>query len=148
MVIGPERLAPLAREVLALDCEPWYAELIIDHIGDHGDAADMFGVCCAAAEAGRTALLTLFPEAATNGCMWSLADISHRADPPQLFAARFLTAYANGDAPMAVALFQAAHEADAQARTESVCALLAHVRSLSRRAEAGPSTPHYGDKRP
>ncbi|MDN3056908.1 hypothetical protein PH213_20605 [Streptomyces sp. SRF1] len=147
-MIGPEQLAPLVQEVLALDCPPAYAAYVIDHIGDHGDHGDMFGVCYAAAEAGRAALLTLFPEGAADNCTWSLADVAHRlTDPYQLFAARFLTAHCNGDAPTTVALFRAAEDAGARDRTESVCVLLAYVRSLCRRAEAGPAAPHYGDTR-
>jgi len=151
-VIGPEHLAPLVEDVLrhTLDGEPARAAAVLDRIGEHGDGADMYGVCCAAAEVGRAALLTLFPDAGTaDGDMWSLEGAADQLDDPhRLFAARFLTAYANGDAPTGLALFLAAHQAGPQSRTESVCALLAHVHGLCRRAEAGPTIPHHGGTRP
>ncbi|MFJ7090433.1 hypothetical protein ACIQWL_09210 [Streptomyces mirabilis] len=146
-MIGPKDLDPLAQEILrhTLDGDLAVAASFLDVVTEHGDGADLFGVCCAAAETARGALLTLFPDAgAAEGDRWQLppglAD-QLAADPHRLFAARFTTAYLNDDRVMALALFQATEAAGYRDRTESICALLAHVRGLTLRAEQGPATP-------
>lgn len=132
-MIGPAALAPLVDSALGylLNGENARAAVIVEEITEHGDGADVYGLCCAAAdvagavfsaEDGR-ALLATVP-----------AD-----DPHRLFAGRFLTAYAAGDTPMTAALFRAAELAGEPERTESVCALLALTATLSRHAGAGPS---------
>ncbi|WP_280866497.1 hypothetical protein [Streptomyces sp. SAI-127] len=131
-----------------LDGRPAMAASLLDVVTEHGDTADLFGVCCAAAETARGALLALFPDAGTApGDGWQLppglAD-QLAGDPHRLFAARFTTAYLNDDPVMAFALFQATEAAGYQDRTESICTLLAHVRGLALRAEQGPATPDPG----
>jgi hypothetical protein len=149
-VIGPEALQPLVQEILrhTLDGRPAVAASLLDVVVEHGDSADLFGVCCAAADCGRVALQALFPDVgAGTGGEWqlppALAD-QLAGDPHRLFAARFVTAYLNGDHATALALFHAAEAAGHQDRTESICTLLAHVRWLTLRAEQGPATPDAG----
>ncbi|MER7835285.1 hypothetical protein ABTY98_05080 [Streptomyces sp. NPDC096040] len=149
-MIGAEALNPLVQEILrhTLDGRPAMAASLLDVVTEHGDSADLLGVCCAAADTGRVALQELFPDAGTGpGEEWRLpAAMADRlaGDPHRLFAVRFLTAYLNGDHGTALALFQAAETAGPQDRTESICALLAHVRCLTLRAEQGPATPDPG----
>jgi len=149
-VIGSEALDSLVREILrhTLDGRPALAASLLDVVSEHGDGADLFGVCCAAAECGRVALQALFPFACDGAAdEWRLLPemVEQMAgDPHRLFAARFMTAYLNEDQPMALALFQASEAAGYQDRTESICALLAHVRGLTLRAEQGPAIPDPG----
>jgi hypothetical protein len=149
-VIGPQALEPLVQEILrhTLDGHPAKAAVVLDIVSQRGDSADLFGVCCAAAEVARTALCALFPDAGTvAGDCWQLPEglaDQLAGDPHRLFAARFTTAYLNGDQVMALALFQASEAAGYQDRTESICTLLAHVRGLTLRAEQGPATPDPG----
>jgi hypothetical protein len=148
--MGPEALEPLTQEILrhTLDGRPAVAASLLDVVTEHGDSADLFGVCCAAADTARGALHVLFPDAGTvPGDGWQLPPgLADRLadDPHRLFAARFTTAYLNDDRAMALALFQATEAAGYQDRTESICALLAHVRGLTLRAEQGPATSDPG----
>ncbi|UQA95720.1 hypothetical protein [Streptomyces halobius] len=141
-VIGPAALAPLIEDVLRhlLDGDLGRAAVVLDDITCRGDAADVFGLCCAVADTGRAVLPVLYPHGYGPGLVVDVpADDAHR-----LFAARFLTAYDHGDVPMASALYAVAHTAGDRARTESVCALLALVSSFYRRAalssQEGPRT--------
>ncbi|MFJ4469507.1 hypothetical protein ACIP2X_18715 [Streptomyces sp. NPDC089424] len=149
-MIGPESLEALVREILrhTLDSRPAVAASVLDVITEHGDSADLFGVCCAAADTGMVALQALFPNAGFGpGEEWTLPPAMSDQladDPHRLFAVRFMTAYLNGDHAMALALFRAAEAAGCQDRTESICSLLAHVRCLTLRAEQGPATPDPG----
>ncbi|MEV0016613.1 hypothetical protein [Streptomyces tendae] len=143
-------LHALASEILrhTLDGRPAVAASLLDVVTEHGDRADLFGVCCAAADTGRVALQALFPESSVGvSGEWQLPPAMAdqlAGDPHGLFAARFMTAFLNGDHAMLLALFQATETAGYQDRTESICALLAHVRGLTLRAEQGPATPDPG----
>ncbi|MGX1301417.1 hypothetical protein RKD35_002905 [Streptomyces albogriseolus] len=149
-MIGSEAMNPLVQEILrhTLDGRPAVAASLLDVVTEHGDSADLFGLCYAVADTGRVALLALFPDAGTGpGEEWQLPPAMAdqlAGDPHRLFAVRFLTAYLNGDHGMALALFQATEAAGYQDRTESICTLLAHVRCLTLRAEQGPATPDPG----
>ncbi|WP_411092236.1 hypothetical protein [Streptomyces sp. 049-1] len=149
-MIGPESLHVLVQEILrhTLDGRPAVAASLLDVVTEHGDGGDLFGVCCAAADTGRVALHVLFPDAGTGpGEEWTLPPAMAdqlAGDPHRLFAARFVTAYLNGDHAMALALFQATEAAGYRDRAEAICTLLAHVRGLTLRAEQGPATPDTG----
>ncbi|MEU5834538.1 hypothetical protein ABZ820_12810 [Streptomyces diacarni] len=145
-MIGPTDLAPLVDDAVRhlLGDNPAEAAAVLDVIAAQGDAADWYGVCCAAAEIGYTALLVLHPEGGEATHQWAVLGTS--GDPHALFASRFQAAYANGDIPLTVALFQAADTAGPRARIESVCALFAHVRALHARA-AEPATSSPGGTR-
>ncbi|WP_406501532.1 hypothetical protein OHA04_27340 [Streptomyces sp. NBC_01590] len=141
-MIGPTALVPLVDDLLhhlaAGDVDQ--AAHVLDQVAEHGDAADMYGLCVAVAESGRDALLALSTAPDTlRGHFLGLDAEAARPDPHRLFAARFLTAYICDDREMTTALYSAAHTAGDPARTESVCALLAQVSGLHRRA-AFPTT--------
>lgn len=134
-----DRLARLTESALryafARDWEP--AAAAVTEITDSGDAADMYVACCGFAEVGRAQLLTLYPggpSAPAHGRVWQPGHIRRAirrdADAHDSFAARFLAAWANEDTTTTVALYATANHAGSATRTESVCALLAHVTSL------------------
>ncbi|MEZ7004984.1 hypothetical protein [Streptomyces sp. AD55] len=128
-------IATVLRHTLA--GRPARAAAVLDDVV--GDAR--FTLCCAAAEACRDALLTLRPGGAGR---WALPAAAARAGAPELWAARFVTVYVNGQAGAAVDLYRAAERAGTAQLRESVCALLAHTYGLSRRAAAGPASERSG----
>ncbi|MDI9836220.1 hypothetical protein [Streptomyces sp. KAU_LT] len=147
-MIAPEYLEHLVGQILhhTLQDRPAVASVLLDVVSDNGDSADLYGVCCAVADTGRVAMQALYPLAGSDP-EWQLPpDAVDRlvGDPHRLFAVRFQTAYLNRDHAMTTALFQAAEAAGPEDRTESICALLAHVRVLTLRAEQGPATPDSG----
>ncbi len=108
-------------------------------IGQASNNSVMYGVCCAIASAGTHALgLVYGDQAPTPGTgMYVLEELkpgAMEADPPKAFAVRFLTAYANGDTPTCLALFEAALHASDEEYVSSVCALLADVAGIYRLA--------------
>ena len=109
-------------------------------LGRNSDDHQMYGVCCAIAGAGEHMLRRLYgdqaPAPGSDG-MFVLGELvpgALAADPPEAFALRFLTAYANGDTDTCMALFNAALQSDGDQYVDSVCALLAHVAGLCRLA--------------
>lgn len=137
-MIGPEALAPLTDGIMrhTLDGSPAQAAALLDIVLERGDDADLFGVCCAAAELGRVPLQQLYPDAGTTpGEEWRVPPSAVEllaGDPHRLFAIRFLTAHLNGDAATSAALLRATQPGTPD-RQESVCALLAHIRALHHR---------------
>ncbi|MGY0064239.1 hypothetical protein ACWY4P_48740 [Streptomyces sp. LZ34] len=124
------------------------AAVAVTEITDSGDAADIYVACCGFAEVGRAQLLSLYsgsPPAPAHGCVWQPSDIRRAvrpdADTHDWFAARFLAAWANEDTATTVALYAAANHAGPATRTESVCALLAHVASLRHDAQTAMTAP-------
>lgn len=115
---------------------------VLGEIKAYGDPAALWGVCCATAEAGRGVLTQMF-NVAEESVIWRCPGIADAFadDPHRLFAGRFLTAYANGDADMCRALYRAAETAGEDDLTDSVCALVAHVARLFRRAALALETP-------
>lgn len=98
------------------------------HIGSSVDANRMYGVCCALAEAGTFALKKLFAPAAFAGpSMYGIHQLKHGTDPAEMWGARFLVAYANGDRQMALALFEAALKASDEEYVVSVSQLVCTV---------------------
>lgn len=108
-------------------------------LGQQSDNNRMYGVCCALAAAGEQMLRRLYGDLAPvkGDGMFVLEGLkpdSPVVDAPELFALRFLTAYANGDTETCLALFDAALSSDGDQYVDSVCALLAHVAGLCRLA--------------
>jgi hypothetical protein len=134
---------PIAQEIMrhTLDDRPELAAALLDVVAEHGDSADMYGLCVVAAVVARSAMQMLYPDAGTGAEeYWALPEhASDVLDQHRLFARRFLAAQFNGDAVMSGALFTATESRGYQDRQESVCALLACMRDLVRRAEAGPA---------
>ncbi|WP_330306266.1 MULTISPECIES: hypothetical protein [unclassified Streptomyces] len=130
---------------------PRRAQLVMDVLqhavnGDHdrtvqvmGEIAaastgeQMYGVCCAFAEAARQTLVRLYGHPSPEG-LWALA-APDPADGPQhpahAFSLRFITAYANGDMPTCQALYLAAASASADDFEHSVVALVGDVAHLA-----------------
>lgn len=112
----------------------------LESLGRNSDDHQMYGVCCAIAGAGEHVLRRIYgDQAPTPGTddMFVLGELvpgTLAADPPEAFALRFLTAYANGDTDTCMALFNAALQSDGDQYVDSVCALLAHVAGLCRLA--------------
>ncbi|MEU3203538.1 hypothetical protein ABZ702_06575 [Streptomyces cyaneofuscatus] len=108
-------------------------------IGQASNNSVMYGVCCAIASAGTRALGLIYGDQAPTPetGMYVLQELkpgAMEADPPKAFAVRFLTAYANGDKPTCMALFNAALHSDGDQYVDSVCALLADVAGIYRLA--------------
>lgn len=107
-------------------------------IGKSGDPFDIYGTCCAFAEVGKAALVKIYGDKApdpSRGDMWTMQmlDAAH-SDPAEMFACRFIVAYANDDKEQAPALFRAALESSDDEYVTSVSQLLATAVSLSRTA--------------
>ncbi|WP_329564686.1 hypothetical protein [Kitasatospora sp. NBC_01266] len=124
----------------AIDGDADRAATALETLGQNGTNADMFGVCCAIATAGRHALTLLYGERAPGeDGIWAMAEATPgalTADPPQAFALRFLVAYSNGDTDTCSALFGAALSSGDEQYPASVCALLSVVADLVRLALA------------
>jgi hypothetical protein len=107
-------------------------------IGQSDDPFDVFGACCAFAEVGKAALKKIYGDKApdpSRGDMWAMQMLdAARSDPAEVFACRFIVAYANDDKEQAPALFRAALESSDDEYVTSVSQLLATAVSLSRTA--------------
>ncbi|MFE2712296.1 hypothetical protein ACFXKI_09965 [Streptomyces mirabilis] len=107
-------------------------------IGQSGDPFDVFGACCAFAHVGKAALTKIYGDKApdpSHGDMWAMQMLdATRSDPAEVFACRFIVAYANDDKDLAPALFRASLEASDEEHVSSVSQLLATAVSLSRTA--------------
>ncbi|MFF1958005.1 hypothetical protein ACFVWX_13565 [Streptomyces sp. NPDC058220] len=114
----------------------------LESLGTQSDNHQMYGVCCAIAEVGKRMMQRLFGEQPTDSMvvLQELKPGAAMADPHRAFALRFLTAYANDDRDMTLALFDTALAAGGEQYVESVCALLAEVAGLCRLALAQPTT--------
>jgi len=135
MEIPPGALAELAYDLLAHTTtgDVDRAADALAEIHAYGDPAALWGLCRATAEAGRRVLVA---QAGSDQVVWSLPGFAEEfaGNPPRLFAGRFLTAHANGDAPMCRALYRAVEAAGAVALTDAVCELVATVAGLYRQA--------------
>lgn len=108
-------------------------------IGQDSTTARMYGVCCGIAEVGKEVLRKLYPHMIwePNGSMWTLRQIgSGDGDPADVWAARFLVAWANGDTANTDALFRAAVAGSNDEYIGSVCALVTTVAGLAITATA------------
>lgn len=107
-------------------------------IGQSDDPFDVFGACCAFAHVGKAALIKIYGDQApdpSRGDMWAMQMLdATRSDPVEVFACRFIVAYANDDKEQAPALFRAALESSAEEYVTSVSQLLATVVQLSHTA--------------
>ncbi|MFD5938308.1 hypothetical protein [Streptomyces griseus] len=137
-----ERTAELVLEAIAhaVDGNAAEAATTLTTIGQNADNNLMYGVCCAIASAGTHALSLIYGDQAPvpgTSDMYVLQELEPGAledDPPKAFAARFLTARANGDEATCMALYGAALSSDGDQYVESMCALLANVAGIYRLA--------------
>jgi hypothetical protein len=108
----------------------------LTEIGENSDGYQMFGVCCAMAEAAKHLLPKIFgpqPED-TFWVLESLVPGGLTDDPAKAFSVRFIVAWANGDRATAKALFDAAICASTEEYVDSVSALLIDVGGFARLA--------------
>ncbi|MFP3990679.1 hypothetical protein U9R90_25080 [Streptomyces sp. E11-3] len=107
-------------------------------IGQNGTWHDVYGSCCAFAEVGKRALIKFYGAKApstANGDSWGMTILDPaKADPAEVFATRFIVAYANDDKDTAIALFRAALESSDEEYVSSVAQLLATAASLANSA--------------
>lgn len=138
-----ERLYELTMRTIsrAMDGDSHGATVAMMDIGQEGDWADVYGACCAFAEVGKAALKKIYGDRApdpSRGDMWAMQFLgSGPGDPAEVFACRFIIAYANDDKPQALALFRTALESSDEEYVSSVGQLLATAVSLSRTALDG-----------
>jgi hypothetical protein len=125
---------------LAVDGDISGAATLLQNVGMASDTHRMYGVCCALAEAGKHVLRQMYGDQAPcpgTPDMFVLQELVPGAtdqDPPEAFALRFLTAWANNDRDTTLALYNAALKGSDDEYVSSVGALLAHVAGLCRLA--------------
>ncbi|MFD5031673.1 hypothetical protein ACFWM0_14845 [Streptomyces sp. NPDC058405] len=141
-----DQLYPLVMTTIghALDGNSAAAASSMMEIGQQGDHYDVYGACCAFAEVGKAALKKIYGDRApdpSRGDMWAMHLLKPgEADGPDLFASRFIVAYANNDPDATLALFHSALDASDDEYVSSVAALLAAMAGLSRLALDQPAT--------
>jgi hypothetical protein len=95
----------------------------------------MYGVCCAIAEAGRQTLIRLYGHPSPEG-LWALTasdpDNDCAQHPAHLFSLRFITSFANHDLLTCQALYLAAAKAGSEDYSHSLTALIGDVAHLAR----------------
>lgn len=142
-----EQLARLTHTAItcAMSGDSHGAATTLMEIGQDDDPFTMYAACCAFAEVGKAALVKFYGDRAPDparGGMWAMQMLDPaRSDPAEVFATRFLIAYANDDKDQAPALFRAALESSDAEYCSSVAQLLATAVGLSLtawRAEARP----------
>lgn len=138
--MNQERLYELTMRTIgaAMEGDSHNATVAMLTIGQEGDQADVYGACCAFAEIGKAALKKIYGDRSpdpSRGDMWAMRILDQRkAEPAEVFASRFLVAYANDDRPQTVALFRAALASSDDDYVSSVAQLLATAVGLSRTA--------------
>lgn len=123
--------------VNAVDGNAHQAATALQTLGQQSDGNEMYGVCCALSEAGVIALRRIYGDRAPKpgtADMWAMQQLTPTAgdDPAEQFSLRFLIAYANGDKPTALALYNAAYKASDEEYVDSIGALLATVAGITR----------------
>ncbi|MEU6318066.1 hypothetical protein [Streptomyces sp. NPDC047009] len=131
------RRAQLVMDVLqhAVDGDYDRTTQAMGEIAAATDRRQMYGVCCAIADAGRQTLIRLYGHPSPEG-LWALA-APDPADtcaqhPAHAFSLRFITAYANNNKPMCHALYLAAANASPEDFGHSLVALVGDVAHLAR----------------
>lgn len=137
------RRAQLVMDVLrhAVNGDHDGAMRLMAAIAQASDGQQMYGVCCALAEAARQTLVRLYGHPAPEA-LWALV-APDPADGPRhpahTFALRFITAFANGDMPSCQALYVAAVRASGEDYAHSVTALVGVVAHLTQVALEEPA---------
>lgn len=108
------------------------AARLLMEIGQDSDASRMYGVCCGVAEIGKATLRQLYPHMTwgPSGYMWAMQQLGP-GNSADVWAARFLVAYSNGDSANTNALFSAALAASHDEYGDSICALVTTVTGLA-----------------
>lgn len=135
-----EQLTRLAQAAIncAMSGDGHGAATALMEIGHDEDPFTVYAACCGFAAVGKAALTTFYGDRAPDparGGMWAMQILDPtRSDPAQVFASRFIIAYANDDKEQAPALFRAALESSDAEYVSSVAQLLATAVGLSRTA--------------
>ncbi|GHI91309.1 hypothetical protein [Streptomyces olivaceus] len=122
----------------ALEGDAEAASNAMVEIGEIGTWHNVYGSCCAFAEVGKAALVKFYGDRAPDparGDFWAMQMLPGQTTAPaDVFATRFIVAYANGDKDSAFALFRSALESSEDDYVSSVAALLATAASLANSA--------------
>lgn len=122
----------------ALDGNAHGAATALMEIEQPGDPFKVYAACCAFAEVAKAALVKIYGDRAPGpgrDGMWAMQMLdTAQSDPAEVFACRFIVAYANDDKDQAPALFRAALESSDEEYASSVAQLLATAAGLSRTA--------------
>lgn len=135
-----DRLYELTMQAIgyALEGNAEGASTAMVEIGQKGTWHNVYGACCAFAEVGKAALIKFYGPAAPNadrGDSWGMTILDpDGADPCEVFATRFIVAYANDDKDTTLALFRAALESSDEEYVSSVAQLLGTAASLANSA--------------
>jgi hypothetical protein len=112
------------------------AALIIEALAGTGDPRDLYAACCGWAGSSEVALEMIHGERSSTG-MWTPQEI-HPGEltdqPERAFAARFISAYSNGDSATTEALFVAALKANSDQLAGSLGSLLQMAADLNAEA--------------
>lgn len=107
-------------------------------VGEHSTPRELFGVCGGLAAGGIAALKMVHGDDYNPAVhlLWFREAVpgANEADPHGAWAMRFLVAHANGDMPMANALFRTAMDAGGDDLARSITSLLAVAADLARAA--------------
>lgn len=103
---------------------------VLQVIADSRPTGDMYPVCCAVADIGREVMLRMVSGSIPDGAFWRLFT-AEDTRPGPLFARRFITAWANEDTAMCLALYRARESTPGHEIADSVCALVIHVAALA-----------------
>ncbi|MCT9003505.1 hypothetical protein [Streptomyces rhizosphaerihabitans] len=118
-----------------VNCNYDRAVQVLGEIAATSTRRQMYGACCALAEAGRQILVRLYGHASPEG-LWALAapdpDDDCAQHPAHLFSLRFIAAFANRDMPTCEALYLAAANASGEDYFHSLTALIGDVGHLAR----------------
>lgn len=106
-------------------------------LGQESSTAEMYGVCCAMAEASAAVLRRMYPAMvwAPSSYLVGVVELEPGgldADPVVTWAARFIAAQANHDSAQTNALFSAALANGADFYGRAACELLAYFGGLAR----------------
>jgi hypothetical protein len=138
--VNQDQLADLTMLTIAraMDGDAAGAATALMEIGQSNDPFNVYAACCAFASVGKGALITLYGDKAPDparGDMWAMQMLKPGSnDPAEMFAMRFIVAYANDDKELAPALFRASLEASDEEHVSSVAQLLATAVSLAHTA--------------
>ncbi|WP_338699149.1 hypothetical protein V2W30_22530 [Streptomyces sp. Q6] len=140
MTMGRDELSDLTMQAIAatLDRNAEEAARALSEIGTRGNSRGIYAACCAFAHLGKVALTKLYGDQAPDlkrGDMWAMDILQPGADPHDLFAVRFIVAYANEDRDQVNALFDASIAAGPEDHVCSVTQLLITAVQLTNTAK-------------
>ncbi|MFE4796164.1 hypothetical protein ACFRFL_13870 [Streptomyces sp. NPDC056708] len=147
-MLSPGLLTHWTREALtaARAGDGDHADEVAGRIADRSDALDLVAVCRVVADTAVRALCALYqaPDTA-RGEVWVLDRLGDaEGQPERMFAARLVTAYANRDHDIVIALVAAAARASRDERADSLRSLISYAARLDVRAARHTNHPTEG----